>query len=284
MLLGDPLQLEPVTQVPDAVQEALRRCHPGVADEWLPSATSAQGLADRVNRWGTSVTWELRDGRTEQIWIGAPLRVNRRCEEPMFGISNTIAYQGLMVRGTGKERFPGPPHPDYPDSSWVDVDPDGDDGKWVPAQGEALATMVSRLLRSGVRWEQIRVLSPFRDVIGGCKDRCREETDQWRRDASSLTSCKLGRDQIDAFIQENIGTVHTMQGREADVVILVLGTDRSRRGKAREWASRPANLLNVAVSRARRRLFVVGSYAEWAGHPNFSVLADRLGRTHRWSR
>jgi len=32
----------------------------------------------------------------------------------------------------------------------------------------------------------------------------------------------------------------------------------------------------VAVSWARRRFFVIGSYAEWSGVPNLSVLAQRL--------
>jgi superfamily I DNA and/or RNA helicase len=44
-----------------------------------------------------------------------------------------------------------------------------------------------------------------------------------------------------------------------------------------------ANLLNVAVSRARRRLFVVGSHAEWSVAPNFSVLARDL-RRYPWQR
>jgi hypothetical protein len=52
-----------------------------------------------------------------------------------------------------------------------------------------------------------------------------------------------------------------------------LGTDPSPGKGAIDWATRTVNLLNVAVSRARRRFFVIGSYAEWSGAPNFSVLA-----------
>jgi hypothetical protein len=44
---------------------------------------------------------------------------------------------------------------------------------------------------------------------------------------------------------------------------------------------RSTGLTNVAVSRARRRLFVIGSHAEWSGAPNFADLAARLPR-HPW--
>jgi ATP-dependent exoDNAse (exonuclease V) alpha subunit len=69
-----------------------------------------------------------------------------------------------------------------------------------------------------------------------------------------------------------------MQGKEADVVIFVLGTDPSRAKRARDWAAMPVNLVNVAVTRARRRLFVIGNHAEWRDAPNFSELARSLPR------
>jgi superfamily I DNA and/or RNA helicase len=72
-----------------------------------------------------------------------------------------------------------------------------------------------------------------------------------------------------------------MQGKAADVVVLVLGADRSPSRKARDWVGDPPNLLNVAVSRARRRLFVIGGYDEWASAPNFGVFAARKAFTRQ---
>ena len=57
------------------------------------------------------------------------------------------------------------------------------------------------------------------------------------------------------------------------MVILVLGTDQSRSKKARDWVGTPPNLLNVAVSRARRRLYVVGGYDDWRSAPGFGIFA-----------
>jgi hypothetical protein len=45
--------------------------------------------------------------------------------------------------------------------------------------------------------------------------------------------------------------------------------------------ARPVNLLNVAVSRARRRLFVIGDLTEYCDAPNFRELARALPR-HPW--
>ncbi|MDQ2873938.1 MAG: AAA domain-containing protein [Actinomycetota bacterium] len=262
VVVGDPLQLEPIFQVPAEVQDRLRGLF-GIDRHWLPAATSVQGISDRRNRWGTEIPVENRDGDTEHVWVGAPLRVHRRCEQPMFEISNTIAYQGLMVYGTTAKSFPGGPHADYPRSSWVDVTGPAH-GKWVPAQGDALLRILRRLhIDYEVSWADIYVLSPFRDVVASCR---------------GLASTELKEHE---FPSSHIGTVHTMQGKEADVVVLVLGTDPSPAEKARDWAARPANLLNVAVSRARRRLFIIGDQAEWRDAGSFSAPA-RILPTRTW--
>lgn len=261
VVVGDPLQLEPICQVPPQTQERLRVLY-GADRRWLPSASSAQTLADEQSPVGTYVRVQAADGDEQPRWVGAPLRVHRRCEQPMFDISNVIAYEGRMVYGTREASFPEEQHV-YPPSAWIDVVADSS-GKWVSAQGEALVAILGRLHAGyGVALDRVYVLSPFRDVIAGCQSAVR-------------SSRRFTGESADDFISEHIGTVHTMQGREADVVIFVLGTDPSSGKGARDWAASPVNLLNVAVSRARRRLFVIGSHAEWRDAPNFRELAARL--------
>ena len=89
------------------------------------------------------------------------------------------------------------------------------------------------------------------------------------------------RKQVADFLSQSIGTVHTMQGKEADVVFLVLGTHPRDGLRARRWAAETPNLLNVAVSRAKRRLFVIGNMRSWRGEPHFDLLADPAGLPRR---
>jgi superfamily I DNA and/or RNA helicase len=76
--------------------------------------------------------------------------------------------------------------------------------------------------------------------------------------------------------EKRVGTVHTTQGKEADVVILVLGGSMDDLDR-RVWAARTPNIVNVAVSRARRQLAIVGDYERWSAQPYFSVLARHVG-------
>ena len=246
-------QLEPVVTLPWGGQQALLRLF-GVPEGWAPSRTSVQRVADRIACYGTLLP-SSRPSEPGSVWVGTPLRVHRRCDRPMFETSNAIAYDGLMVFGTrGRNPFPG-------HDRWYDIRSGDARGHWIPAEGEQLRALLHELLADGVEAARIRVLSPFRQVAA---------------EAAAVHRQVLGA-SCSADDRGNwIGTVHTMQGKEADVVILVLGGNPVQPA-ARAFATRTPNLLNVAVTRARRRLYVIGNRAAWAGEPHFDELARNLG-------
>lgn len=257
--VGDPLQLEPVVTALHTTQARMRD-HYGVSDLWLPSQQSVQTLTDRVTPLGTHLR---RDD--DALWVGAPLRVHRRCAEPMFSVVNDAVYNGLMLHGApGQSDRLGvlgpdveerdPPVLDRPvrGSMWVDVRGEAE-GNWIPAEGEAAIWVLRGLLgRHGLRTEDILVVSPFRAVAGRLRPVIRSTF------GSGITC----------------GTVHVSQGKEASAVVLVLGGGTQG---ARSWAAARPNLMNVAVSRAKDRLYVVGERDQWKGLPYFDVLAARLG-------
>jgi hypothetical protein len=247
VVVGDPRQLEPIVNLPSTAQRVLLSRY-GVADEWLPDGTSAQRVADQLTPYGTHLADPDGDGQT---WVGAPLRVHRRCDRPMFEVSNRIAYGGtLMVYGTE-------PRPAFPGhNQWIAVPTTRSLGNWVPAEGEQLERLLRELADAGVEAADVRVISPFRAVVRGCRG-------------------VAGRMFGARFARENVGTVHTVQGREAEVVVLVLGSAAPNAG-ARRWVAKKPNLLNVAVSRARRRFYVIGDRSRWEDLRHFDVLAGAL--------
>ena len=247
VIVGDPQQLEPITTIPFKVEQAIR-AHYEVGEEWLTSRTSVQGVADRLNRFGT-----MLPGAERPVWVGAPLTVHRRCDQPMFGLSNEIAYDELMIDATDPARGEefARLNPTLPPSKWIDVSSEVCQGNWIPAEGDEVDRILSHLREIDFDFTQVMAMGPFRDVAGRLRDRAQK------------------------YRGLRAGTIHTAQGKEADIVILVLGSDPAREG-ARAWAASKPNLLNVAVSRARRRLYVVGDREAWGRQRYFDLLADRL--------
>jgi hypothetical protein len=242
------MQLEPVVSTLHTTQQALRR-HYRVDETWVPERTSAQVLGDRVTPVGT---W-LPGPDGHQVWVGAPLRVHRRCEEPMFGFVNQLAYDGMMLNATEQE-----PALDVERTVWVDVDSPISEGNWIPAEGEAAVQIIDYLLREDLEDSNIFVISPFRQAAGALV---------------AILSRK--------YPGLKAGTVHTAQGQQREVVLLVLGGNPDRPG-ARSWAAERPNLVNVAVSRAKQRLYVVGNHAAWSGLPSFDLLARSIP-VRRWT-
>lgn len=247
VVVGDPLQLEPVVTLPFRAEQTIRKDH-GVDEQWLTSRSSVQRRVDRLNRLGTWLPAE-----DDRIWVGAPLTVHRRCDKPMFGIVNKIAYGDLMIDGTDrtKARAFREAYPDLPLSKWINVVTEESVGHWVPEEGKQLDKVLGVLADRQFDMSEVMVIGPFRDIASKIRRRVRQYP--------GLTA----------------GTIHTAQGKQADIVILVLGGDPGKPG-AKRWAASKPNLLNVACSRAKHRLYVIGNRDLWAANRYFDVLASSL--------
>lgn len=257
VIVGDPIQLEPIVGIPEElIKPFQRRC--GAEDAYVPPEASVQTMADVSNRYGTSIR---RDGNEEAQWLGSPLAVHRRCVDPMFSLANAIAYDNTMVHGTKAQGIENPDEC----SRWIHVpadEPEGD-GHWISAQGHRALETVKRLSGDQPLNEEghpkVYVISPFKTVSNKMRELLRKELRWSNKDIESLC-----------------GTVHTFQGKEANDVIFLLGGNPSKPGVINFYAGAKPNLVNVAVTRAKRRIFVIGDRHFWTGKNDSKGYYRRL--------
>lgn len=244
IIIGDPLQVEPVVTIPAGLVFKLRQ-QEQVDTIWSPTQTSAQQLVDRISTRGTYMQNGFSD---DLIWTGFPLRTHRRCNDPMFTIANKIAYGEQMVKDTIDE----PLEFDIGISQWFDIVDEKPPINKHALKGEIeeLKTKIIQLQNKGYNGN-IYVISPFKSVA----DQCAREF----------------------YRNQNIscGTIHKFQGKEADIVFLVLGSDPKSSG-ARNWASSKPNMLNVALTRAKKRIYVIGNKNLWRQCSYFNVMAATI--------
>jgi hypothetical protein len=254
VVVGDPLQLPPVVPMPPAMTEKLRMAC-AVQDARLHAHDcSVQMLADRMTTLGSMARVPAKTNRERRLWVGLPLFMHNRCANPIFAISNRLSYEDRMVLGRSEK--PKPPRSPVirpVTSFWLDVArPEHTDSQLVPDDLAAVEWLLNSLCWT--KPTHLYVISPFREARDKILEVAGRTPQIWR--------------------DRSIGTVHTFQGKQADCVILVLG---GRSSGAREWASEPANLLNVAATRAKESLIVVGSHARW------EKLVGPLASLHRVS-
>ena len=83
-------------------------------------------------------------------------------------------------------------------------------------------------------------------------------------------------EKIGNWLKSHVGTVHAFQGKESETVLFVLGGST---GGARAWAATRPNIVNVAVTRAKRRLYVIGHRSMWEKTPFGETLSKALPPT-----
>ena len=231
VVVGDPLQLEPVVTLPVNLNNAiLSYCE--AKEEFNLLKSSVQLRADKAQNIGTYIK-----GSGESIWVGSPLIVHRRCANPMFEISNETTYDDMMILGrSAASKFANT----NVQTKWIDVRSE----EWIGNYNKAEGEVVKELLAGELADEKnnIRIITPFKDVCRNLK---------------------------------GAGTIHTMQGKEADIIVFVLGG--ATKG-ARAWAASKPNLLNVALTRAKEVIYMVGNRENWASLPYFEVAARKIDK------
>ncbi|MDF2381365.1 ATP-binding protein [Nostoc ellipsosporum NOK] len=256
VIVGDPIQIEPVVVLPDTLTQNICRRFGVNPDHFNAPEASAQTLADSATPYFAE--FESQQGSRT---VGVPLLVHRRCEDPMFGVSNTIAYERLMVQA--KKSAKSAIRDCLGASAWIDIHGQGQE-KWCPEEGEVVLNLLHRLKAEKIT-PDLYIVTPFVIVANNL-----------RRVIFNSGILSSWVDDPIKWPYERIGTVHTVQGREAEAVIFVLGATLPQQTGARGWAGGRPNLLNVAVSRAKEVLYVVGNRQLWREAGVFRELSNRL--------
>ncbi|PHK50110.1 DEAD/DEAH box helicase [Staphylococcus edaphicus] len=254
-VVGDPIQIEPVVTLESHLIDNIRKNY-NVPERLVSKEASVQSVADHANYYGY---WKKDvTGKSQKIWIGIPLWVHRRCLNPMFTVANQIAYNNKMVLPSNVEEIGR--------IGWHNVIGTSTQKQYVKEHGEKLLELVVNDWNKAIKANQIEpnsfVISPFSAV-----------QQQIRRLVKSQLPTKINveRERINNWVNKSIGTVHTFQGKEAHKVYFVVGTDNTQDG-AVNWSCEKPNLLNVAVTRAKKEFYVIGDLRRIQTKPFYEII------------
>jgi very-short-patch-repair endonuclease len=256
VIIGDPKQLKHISSLPVRQDRQLLAKH---------------GLVEGFGGWAYSVNslFDLSSGlcRSEDIVC---LRDHHRSHADIISFSNQQFYEGRLRVATRYDRL-RPTHRDQPAVRWLDVR-----GRVTrPSGGGALnedeARMVVRelerlVLQQGYRGS-IGVVSPFRAQANRIRD---------------LVFQNNGLTERLSALEFLADTVHRFQGDERDVMIFSPVVSSGFPDGAGIFLRNNPNLFNVAITRARAALLVVGDRQAAANSgveylPRFAAYVGELG-------
>lgn len=223
LIIGDSRQLAHVSRLSAEREQALARRHRIPAADLSLTSQRQRSLYDVA---------AARLGRPPLL-----LDEHYRCHPRIIGFSNERLYSGRLTVRTSSAPGGG--------LFWRDVAGSfrrGPDGRSAMNPEEAVAVvdqlMTERRANPGAT---IGVVAPFRAQADLIRQLANQSSQPGRAELAAIT----------------IDTVHRFQGDERDVMLLSPTVAGPMPGFFRRVAGRP-RLLNVAVTRARHRLVVVG--------------------------
>nr|WSY56279.1 AAA domain-containing protein [Streptomyces sp. NBC_00886] len=231
LVIGDAMQLSHITKI-GPEREALIRRRYGLRSEWLEKHRLA------YLRHSAFHAAEQAAGGT------LLLDEHFRCHPDIAALSNRLFYDGGLTVLTDIRQRPSLPRPALfwshvhgratrprYGSSWINTE-----------ETRQVHSFVRNLFEHLPAEATIGVVTPFRGQADELRDELRQYDEQRVR----------------------IGTVHTFQGGERDVMVFSLVAGNGMHPGAISWVNRQLNLWNVAITRARTHLVIVGDKDLWA--------------------
>lgn len=223
LIVGDVFQLQPVRKqrYPQIFEKHERLSN---IDKHLDlDIQSAQNIADRHSKY-----FDVLDGKQ----IGLMLDEHRRCEENIAIFSNDYVYNGKMLLKTknkpNEEKFLG--------GNLVFIDVKGYKASNNKNQVEAdVIKNLVKSIRENDLDSEIGVITPY-------------------------TNQRYLLEEVINDKNTECGTVHKFQGKGKDIIIISLAVSSQRDQRGIAFIGSEPNFLNVALTRAKSQVIIVGNY------------------------
>jgi very-short-patch-repair endonuclease len=235
VIIGDPHQLRHITMLPDREEQDLARRHQVVEllDDWSYNRQSLYDLAARTHR---------RSG-------GEPtfLREHFRSWPLIAEFSNRAVYQSRLRLRTDLRQLQDRLNGRQLGIVWHQVRgivPSTQRSAGNPTEAKAVLELLQSWWDSGfLQRPDLRfgIVTPFRRQVEHIGDALRRQL-WWEEIRGRLI----------------LGTAHQFQGDECDVMVFSPVVSAGMRENTKKWLTSTEHLLNVAITRARGVLHVVG--------------------------
>ncbi|RKR90543.1 caspase domain-containing protein [Micromonospora pisi] len=231
LIIGDPRQLPPVVDLPEA-DDLAQQAKAGLGTGWL--TTRRLGYA----RHSAYDAFAAASGATHL------LDEHYRCHPDIVDVPNREVYQGRLTVLTNPARLTAWADPAV---RWRDVAGTFNYGPTGSGRNDAeIVEVVAEVvqLRASYPDASIGVVTPLAAHQRGL--------------AAALHSAGLDENLLCA-------TIHRFQGSERDIMVVSPVGAHGIRDRTRDWLVHQTNLWNVAITRARSQLVVVGDRSWWSG-------------------
>ena len=230
IIVGDPLQIEPIINLSDQRRENYRQT--AFLDKRLTETDYRRYSPEEEYRATTYHRAAGASGEDGDKGKGIQLIEHYRCQPSIIEYCDRIAGYGLKV-------LTEPTSP-LLEKNLIAYHVEGNIVNNVNQEEvTAVCELVQHLVDRGYSIKDIGVISAFRPQ------------------ADTLE--KNLRQKFRKFDKNSVGTVHTFQGAEKKIIIFSPRVSRLQDESKLRWINKRPNLLNVAVSRAQELFILVGN-------------------------
>lgn len=234
VIVGDVFQLEPIRGVEERLVESYE-FEAEIESLIDIERNSVQNGADR----GSDVYEMLNNQR-----VGIILDEHRRCEKAIVEFSNKNVYENRLKIIKGDESK------EFFERNLCFIDVRGTKNKYN---------------------ENLSEVNLCKNIVNLYIKQYGEE---YRNKIGIITPFKNQARLLSTHIPKvDIGTVHSFQGQEKEIIILSTAIDDTQKNNGVSFVGRKPNFLNVAFTRAKKQLIVVGNYEAYKNSNNYLMYA-----------